>query len=168
MKKLSFLAAAILFITSSFGSSTILSPRKLKANEVFIPIGNTGQKISLQELSTIHMKDLQTLMGKKISFAEKVSFTIAQRKIRNSISYDGTIESGKLKKLFKKRGGETGFHLGGFALGFFVGLIGVLIAYLINDDYKHNRVKWAWIGFGIGVVISLAISLALMNSAPVY
>lgn len=168
MKKVFFLATAILFITSSFGSSTILSPRKLKASEVYIPIGNTGQKISLQELSTIRMKDLQTLMGKKISFAEKVSFTVAQRKIRNSISYDGTIENSKLKRLFQKRGGETGFHLGGFALGFFIGLIGVLIAYLINDDYKHNRVKWAWIGFGIGVAISLIISLALMNSAPIY
>jgi hypothetical protein len=168
MRKLSFLVITILLFASSFGTSTILSPRKLKASEVFIPLGNTGQKISLQELSTIRMKDLQTLTGKKISFAEKVSFTIAQRKMRNSISYDGTIENGKLKKLFQKRGGETGFHLGGFALGFFIGLIGVLIAYLINDDYKHNRVKWAWIGFGIGVVISLVISLALMNSAPVY
>ncbi len=25
----------------------------------------------------------------------------------------------------------------------------VIIAYLINDEKKHNRVKWAWIGWGI-------------------
>ena len=47
----------------------------------------------------------------------------------------------------------SGFHLGGFALGFLIGPIGVLIAYLIDDDKKRNRVKWAWIGLIAWVVI---------------
>jgi hypothetical protein len=92
------------------------------------------------------MSGLQTLTERKMNFTERISFRIAQKKLRKNIAADGTIEKKKLEKFFLKRSGETGFHVGGFALGFFLGLIGVLIAYLINDDYKRNRVKWAWIG----------------------
>jgi hypothetical protein len=159
MKKLFFLIVAVLILTSSFGTSNIFLPKGPKASELFIPVGNTGKKISLQELSTINMGDLQMLTGKKISFSEKVSFKIAQRKLRNSIAPDGTIESKKFERLLKNRGGETGFHAGGFFLGLILGLIGVLIAYLIKDDYKRNRVKWAWIGWGVWLVI-LLIALA--------
>jgi len=159
MKKLFFLIVAVFILTSSFGTSNIFLPKGIKASELFIPVGNAGEKISLQELSTIRMGDLQMLTGKKISFAEKVSFKIAQRKLRNSIAPDGTIESKKFEKLLKNRGGETGFHAGGFFLGLLLGLIGVLIAYLIKDDYKRNRVKWAWIGWGVWLVI-LLIALA--------
>jgi len=40
--------------------------------------------------------------------------------------------------MFLKRAGDgsLAFYIGGFALGFLLGLIGVLIAYLINDDKK--------------------------------
>ncbi|HEV8284856.1 MAG TPA: hypothetical protein VGQ09_11140 [Chitinophagaceae bacterium] len=139
-------SALFLIIANSFGTSNILSPGKLKASEVYIPIGKTGKKISLLELSTISMSGLQTLTERKMNFTERISFRIAQKKLRKNIAADGTIEKKKLEKFFLKRSGETGFHVGGFALGFFLGLIGVLIAYLINDDYKRNRVKWAWIG----------------------
>lgn len=58
---------------------------------------------------------------------------------------------------------STGFHFGGFALGFFVGLIGVLIAYLIRGDeaVDRNRRKWAWIGFGVYVLLLVALIVAL-------
>ena len=59
----------------------------------------------------------------------------------------------------KKRGDGEGFQAGGFFLGFLLGLIGVLITYLINDDQKRNRVKWAWIGFAIWIGI-LGVLLA--------
>ena len=134
MKKLIFLFATVLFLSSSFAASSILSPGRLKATEVYLPVGNTGKKISLLELSTISMNDLQTLTGRKLNFAERIAFRSTQRKLQRNIAADGTIEKKKLERFFVKRGGETGFHLGGFALGFFVGLIGVLIAYLIKDD----------------------------------
>jgi len=63
------------------------------------------------------------------------------------------------KKLAKLAPGyydeDKSFHFGGFALGFFLGLIGILIAYIINDDNHSRRVRWAWYGFGIYVVILL-------------
>ena len=57
---------------------------------------------------------------------------------------------------------STGFHVGGFLLGFFLGLIGIVIAYVAggDDDVKRNRAKWAWIGFGAYVVIFLALLLS--------
>jgi hypothetical protein len=159
MKKLFLLFTAVLILTGSFATSSVLLP-KTKATEVFIPIGNTGKKISLMELSTISMDNLQTLTGRKMNFAERVSFKITQKKLRKSITSDGTIENKKLEKLIQKRGGDTGFHLGGFALGFLLGLIGVLIAYLIHDEHKRNRVKWAWLGLLAWIVIWLIIVAA--------
>ena len=41
-----------------------------------------------------------------------------------------------------------------------MGLIGVLIVYLINDDQERNRLKWAWIGFGVWVAIFLTVLAA--------
>ena len=160
MKKFFFVIAGLLILSSSFGTSNILSPKKVNANEVFIPIGKTGKKISLQELSTIDTKNLQSLTGSKMNFAEKLSFKIAQKKLKRSIHADGTIDNKKFQKLFEKGDVTSGFHLGGFVLGLLLGIIGVLIAYLINDDKKHDRVKWAWIGFAIWLVVIIIIAVA--------
>jgi hypothetical protein len=137
----------------------------LKADQVFIPIGKTGQKISYAQLATISLADLQTLTGRKLNLIQRINFRMAQAKIRKSIAVDGTISNKKIARLFSGKGdaGSEGFHLGGFALGFLLGLIGVVIAYIINDDYKRNRVKWAWIGFGIAVVLNIIIFVAVLG-----
>ena len=157
MKKILFLLVAFgVYATSSFAFSGFTSSPK-RASEVFLPIGSSGQKISLMDLSTINVKDFETLSGRHLKFFDRLGFKLAQRKLRYSINADGTINSKRLIKFMEQGDHSTGFHLGGFALGFFVGLIGVLIAYLINDDNKRNRVKWAWIGFAAFLVIYLII-----------
>lgn len=167
MKKLVLLCASFLIIASSFASFNVVLP-KLRADQTYVPIGKTGKKISLLELSTIHSADLEKITGRKMGFLEKFSFRITQKKLKKSIKADGTIDNKKLNKFLSKRDGDTGFHVGGFALGFFLGLIGVLIAYLINDDYKHNRVKWAWIGFGIEVALYLLLVAVVLSSVSPY
>jgi hypothetical protein len=149
----------------SFASgNSLIIPSKIvpvkKASEVFLPIGKTGQKISLQDLSTIKVHDLESIIGHKMKLVEKIGFKITQRELRKSINADGTLNNNKLNK-FLSRYEEGGFHFGGFALGFLLGLIGILIAYLINDDKKHDRVKWAWIGWGIWIVVFVIIRVAL-------
>jgi hypothetical protein len=151
-KKFVILVAALLFLSGSFANSIIERPSR-KASEIFIPIGATGQKISLLELSQISMDNLQALTGRKMDLMERIAFKAGQKKLKKSINADGTFDKKFAKRLEKNAEGTSGFHAGGFFLGFLLGLIGVLIAYLIKDDKKRNRVKWAWIGFGIWVVI---------------
>src|SRR6185436_14731416 len=98
-------------------------------------------------------------------YMERVNFRAAQNKIRKSIAADGTIKNKRIAKLMTKgNAGESGFHLGGFALGFFLWGVGVLIAYLLNDDYKKNRVKWAWIGFGVSCILYIILWVAVWNT----
>ena len=164
MRKILFLGTALFLYSFTFAVANVERPN-LKADKVFIPIGKTGQKISYAQLATISLKDLQALTGKKMNFIQRFNFRIAQSKIRKSFAPDGTIKNKKIQKMFSRAGdGSTGFHIGGFALGFFVGIIGVLIAYLINDDYKRNRVKWAWIGFAIFIALWLILVAALSSS----
>jgi hypothetical protein len=160
MKKFFSLFLALSVLVSSFAASTPSIVPVKKAADVLIPIG-AGQQISLLDLSQISVKDFEKLSGKKMKLADKVGFKIAQKELRNSINNDGTINSKKLNKFVTKAEG-SGFHLGGFALGFLLGLIGVLVAYLINDDLKHQRVKWAWLGLLAAFVISLIFILAVI------
>lgn len=167
MKKFFILFASFFLFTTSFASSGFSFVPK-KASDVYLPIGSGGQKISLLDLSKIDVKEFETLSGRHLNFFDRLGFKFAQKKLRKSINDDGTINNKRLNKFLAEGDHSKGFHLGGFALGFFLGLIGVLIAYIINDDYKKNRVKWAWIGLGIFVVLYLILILALINSSGFY
>jgi hypothetical protein len=81
-----------------------------------------------------------------------------QKKLQASIADDGTINNKKLRKAFSGDITE-GFHLGGFALGLFLFLIGVLIAYLIKDGNHEVRVKWAWIGAAVAALLYIIFGL---------
>ena len=161
MKKILLFFAALAVFTSSFAFSGFSSLPK-KADDVYIPIGTTGLRISLKDLSTIDVKDFEKLSGRHLNFFDKLGFKLAQKKLRNSIKPDGTIDNKRLNKLLELGDHSTGFHLGGFALGFLLSIIGVLLAYVIGgeEEVKRNRVKWAWIGFGLFVVIYLVLILA--------
>ena len=47
----------------------------------------------------------------------------------------------------------------GLALGLFLSLIGVLIAYLISSENKGALIKWAWIGAIISLIVWGAVLL---------
>jgi hypothetical protein len=166
MRKILFLGTALLFVTATFAAANVEAPI-LKADQLFFPVGKNGQKISYAQLATISLADLQALTGKKMGFVQRLNFRMAQKKMQKSITADGTIKNKKIQKFFTKKGGagESGFHLGGFALGFFLWGIGVLIAYLLNDDYKQNRVKWAWIGVAAATVLWVILWIAVFTAA---
>jgi len=155
MKSL-FLLSAVLFTVSlsSVASNSPISHPALKASEVYVPIGKTGKMISLMDLSKMSVKDFQKYTGKKMSFGDRLMFKAAQKQLRNDINPDGTMNTKKMAKLLSKgKAASVGFNLGGFLLGLFLSLIGVLIAYLISDGLKSSRVRWAWIGALVGLVI---------------
>jgi hypothetical protein len=165
-----FMATAILFssyaatpIAASFASLPPVEVPALNANNIMLPVGKTGKTISLMNLANISVKDFQTLTGKKMKIWDKAGFKIAQKQLRNKLEADGTVKQDVARKLAKGMAdGTSGFHLGGFALGFLVGLIGVLIAYLLDDDKKSNRVKWAWIGLAAAIVFYLLLIVAIL------
>ena len=141
-------------VYSSTNLSTVSTNKTpITAHEVYVPVGNTGKLISLMDLSQINVKEFEKITGKKMKFMQKVNFKIAQRQLRNNINYDGSLS----KKYEKYFGLFTRISWGGLALGLFLSLIGVLIAYLITDENKSNRVRWAWIGAIISFIIWGAI-----------
>lgn len=156
MKKILAFIIFIATISVAYSTSVVNASIPLKASEIYLPIGKSGQMISLQDLSVIKLKDFEALTGKKMKLTEKLGFALSQKQLRKSIKPDGTFNKKKVQKYFNKMAeGSGSFHAGGFFLGLLLGLIGVLIAYLIKDDKKKNRVKWAWIGWIVWLVILL-------------
>lgn len=163
MKKAVTLLAVLTIFTGVYAASNYSIPSKgpLKATEIYLT-GVDGSYVSLFEFSSMTAKEYEKFSGKHLNFFGKVSFKLSQRKLKNSIAPDGTVTNKKLAKAFMAPDNSTGFHIGGFALGFLLGPIGVLIAYLIKEggaSVSSNRIKWAWIGFGIGVVLYLLLLL---------
>ena len=162
MKKIVLIFIAFSILTVSFASTVTSVPVK-KATDVYLVIGKKGERISLMDLTQISVKDYQTISGRHMTFLERAGFKVSQKKLAKCIKADGSINSKRLAKLVGDGDHSTGFHAGGFALGFLLGLIGVLLAYVVNDnENKPNRVKWAWIGFGIFVVIYIAVVIAVL------
>jgi len=153
MSRLTFILACCFFFTFAKGNVPLDNP-PMKASEVFIPVGNSGKLISIQDLSVISAKDLQTLTGKRMSLIQKISFKINQHKLRKSIHSDGTLDKDSEAKYFALFGM---FNIGGLLLGIFLSLIGVLIAYLIKTGDHKGRIKWAWIGAIISFIVVGAI-----------
>ena len=156
MKKLIVLFVCASLFSISNASSTILTPPKLNAKDVLIPVGKLGNKISILELSRISTSDFQKLTGEKMTWFNKLSFKATQHKLKQNIDQNGTFNRKRMAKYF---GSNAGSAAGGFALGLFLSFVGVAIAYLIKDEHKHTRVSWAWLGFTVGLAILLIVAL---------
>lgn len=166
MKKIITLLAVLAVSTTSFASTGFkLVPKK--ATELFLPIGN-NIKISLMSLSEISIKEYEKVSGKHLNFFQKLSFKAAQKKLRNGIAADGIITNKKLAKAMSEVDHSVGFHMGGFALGFFFNFIGVIVAYLIktDKDVDRNRRKWAWIGLGVSFLLFSILILTVITLIP--
>lgn len=126
-------------------------------------MGKTGKTISFFELAHASKKEIQQKTGNKLNFFETLSLKMLQKKLKKRIDKDGNIKVSS-KDPDDGISGKEGFHLGGFALGLILSWIGVIIAYLIKDEKKKNRVKWAWIGFGVYVLLSLILIVAFLSN----
>jgi len=157
MKKTIILCAWIAIFSSAYSTTNSrplpLSNPPVTAGDVYLPVGKTGHLISLMDLSRISVKDYETLSGKKMKMIDKVNFKLRQRELKKSINNDGTFRDKRVEKFFNRLLGLGIFNLGGFLLGLFLSLIGVLIAYLITGEGKKSRVTWAWVGAIISAIV---------------
>ena len=162
MKKMIVLLGLTAVFTSAYSTTTLTPTTKarLRADEVYLPVGTTGHMISLMDLSRISVKDFETLSGRKMKFLDKINFKLGQRELKKSINRDGTFNKKNIEKyLTKPAGPGGGFSLTGLLLGLLLSLLGVLIAYVIAGSDKRSRVTWAWIGAAISFIIWGAILL---------
>jgi hypothetical protein len=127
-----------------------------KAADVLLPAGTT--RLSLQQLATMKYADFAKVTGQKQGFGQHLGFWLMQKKLRRCIMANGTVNTEKLKAAYRIDPAKP-FHMGGFLLGILLGIIGVLIAYMINDDKKLSRTRWAWIGFAAFIAILLLLIL---------
>lgn len=107
MKRIITLSLALSLLMTSFaaGTSIIVNPKKSpspNANQILLPVGKNGEKISLMELSVMRAKDYETLTGKTMNLKDKLAFTIIQKKLRNSINPNGDIKTKLLGKFALK------------------------------------------------------------------
>ena len=158
MKKTFILFLLIAVVSASYSSTNTIpvssTNPSIKATDVYVPIGKNGQLISLMDLSQISVKDFEKLSGKKMKMMEKVNFKMKQRELQKNINYDGSFSKKRVEKYFNKAALAGGaFSLSGLALGLFLSLIGVLIAYLITTGDKKGRITWAWIGAAISLIL---------------
>ncbi len=160
MKKVIFLLLITIGFQQTFATALVKPKNKVYAADIMIPLGNNGARISLLDMSALSVKEAEIIRGEKMKLSERIAFKVAQKKLRKTINPDGSINDRRIVKNLKKVDGNGGFHAGGFFLGFLLGLIGLIIALLINDDKKKIRTKWALIGWGLWVaIVVLAVIL---------
>jgi hypothetical protein len=130
-----------------------------KPGEVMIPLLNSGKVISLEDFLKLTPTAYKQLTGKKLTLNQKIDLSIMKHLAKKMIRKDGSVDMQKMRRgIF----GGWSWHWGGFALGFFLSLLGPIIALFFNDDYKWDRFWTAlhtsvWIGL-IAVVIVAAAS----------
>jgi hypothetical protein len=134
MKRILTLFLALSFLATSFaaGTASIVVPKKSpapNANQILIPIGKSGEKVSLMDLSHMKTKDFEALSGKKLSLANKVAFKVIQKQLRSNINAKGEINS----KFFAK----------------------AALKLKKADDKAHNYLKLFLILLGIGIVFTI-------------
>ena len=106
---------------------------------------NADQKRQLMEqFSKLSLSEFEQLTGKKLKGVEKLSLKLTQQRMKH-----------QLKKKSYGEGLFSNFNVGGLLLGFLLGLIGVLLAYLFSKDADLR--KWTWIGLGFAVVLYVII-----------
>lgn len=140
------LILALTFIT--FPSFALVSP---SSNHTEMPAMNHSDvlaKMKLEDFLSLTPKKYKELTGEKLSITQKISLKLAQKKMRQAIKENKMAD----EKIQGTALDTSDFNIGGFILGLILPVVGLLIAYLIDDE---EVIKWAWIGFGIFLVFFL-------------
>lgn len=113
--------------------------------------------LTVEKISKMSVKEYAAIKGSKLSVKEKLVLKITQRELRKEIKA-GNISKDQVVDVKKKMDGEMPkFNLGGFALGFLLGLIGVGLAHIFSNNKSFRRSSWY--GLGAWVIVLLILLL---------
>jgi hypothetical protein len=165
MKKVRFvlMSALLGFLTITLSSSLPTSnvesketvKEEAKASLTVNPIFKNS--ISVKTFLSLSAKDIYAGTGKKLSFKEKMGLKFAQRELKTQVKKN-QIDENTIVELDKQMGyGESSFNIGGFLLGFILGLIGVGLAHIFSDDKDFRRSSWK--GLGAWIILLLVLVL---------
>jgi hypothetical protein len=145
--RFSLLAFALMIFTVPSSALVVPSatPEPVKKESTSVKALNG---MSVEDFLALTPKKYKELTGEKLSLTQKISLKITQKKIRKALRNNEQIDSATMASAVD----GSDFNIGGFILGLLLSIIGVLIAYLIGDS---SVIKWAWIGFGVSLVIYL-------------
>ncbi|MEY3060681.1 MAG: hypothetical protein RL000_2033 [Bacteroidota bacterium] len=160
MKKSFLFLMSFVLLFNMVGFSAILPPTNTNPTTV-----EQAQLDKLKQFSTMSFMEYEKLLGHKASKVEKYAFTRMQKKTSKMFDSEGNLlqkYQNRLKRMYDEPGGS---FVGGFALGFFLGAIGLVLAYAVNNDGdKKNRIKGAWWGF-IAAAVLLTILLVVASAS---
>lgn len=151
-KNLFFVLAFLMLSMNAFTVSASFSKPETKSEVVETKPAPTGlQDLTAEQLLSLTTKGYQELTGKKMSFKDKFVLKYVQQNIKRDLRKTGEVD---IKSYFDD--GSMRFNIGGFALGFFLGLIGVALAHIFSNNKSFRRSSW----YGVGAVLILAIIIA--------
>lgn len=149
-----------------------MKPIILKASLIFFAIlfclplsaikpANNGQQVddnillitknmSVEEILNSSNKEIQHKISSKLSFKEKVFLFTHKGKLHKAVKKGMSEE--EAKSMMEHSSKE--FSLFAFLLGFFLSLIGVLIAYIFM---KNSKARSAWIGVLTSLLVGLIV-----------
>jgi len=143
LMRFSLLAMALVIF--SFPSSALTAP----SSTPVAPAGeNVFSKMSVDEFLSLTPKKFKAMTGEKLTIPQKISLKLAQKKVKQAIKNKEAVDNNTMATAID----TSDFNIGSFILGLLLSVVGVLIAYLIDDT---TVIKWAWIGFGIFMIIFL-------------
>lgn len=137
---------------TSLPVSSLIVPESTPApevNPIDKPIDPAMNALLVQQFLKLTPQKYFELTGKKMKLSQKISLKLAQWKVKRMLKKGKTVD---LMAMRQKGIDTSDFNIAGFLLGFFLSLIGVLIAYLIDDE---AIIKWAWLGAGLSAILWL-------------
>ena len=152
------LATSFIVLTSSHPVPSLILDVNKKESKLSL------EAISVESFISLSGKEFKELNGGKATLKEKFFFQVLKYNLKKEVKRNELSPSHTLNIKSKLAAYDSGFNFGGFALGFFLGFIGVLIAHLISDDPAIRKSSWYGVGawFAIWIILYLAVFSALV------
>ncbi len=153
MKKILFSLLALLTISINAipVSAAFTKSKNIETNEAIAKPETGLSSLSIEQILSLTPKNYERITGAKINFKDKLGLGYIQRNIKRDLKKNGTVNIND----YVGEDGKTRFNIGGFLLGFLLGLIGVALAHIFSKDKSFRRSSW----YGVGVILIIYVVL---------